>query len=481
MKIIIHYLFFVAATLLVITSCKRTLDKLPNQSPDTIITPESINLSGDDRLNSVVFLSWYGTDGDGYVTGYDISLDNINWEFTTQNDSTFSFTLEAGSDTTDISFYVRAYDNNGLVDPTPAYLKVPLKNTPPVALFTEKGFPADSVNIVTTFRWTASDVDGNETITKAYLKANQGDWLEIDVNENLISLVPTNPSISGPTDAFVYYGSNSTPLALPLTGLVVGDTNTFYIKVVDFANAESEPDTSSTVFVKPKTSDVLFVTGLPSGPSNIYKSTLNQTISNFDEADYYLNGGKYQPGYWSPTFDHILSHYSTLIFVSDESSFTNSVNGRKDVLLEFAAPSIQYFSNNGGKSFIITSFTKGQDITGIASTLPIDSLSSAVGQARLVPDSTISSPLGSGFPSLQPTFIISGVSPFYMSTDAEEVYIGHLVKQGGWTGPSTVGARRIADGKIYQYFFSVQLYKLDQQLSDLQILFDQILNNDFNW
>jgi len=60
--------------------------------------------------------------------------------------------------------------------------------------------------------------------------------------------------------------------------------------------------------------------------------------------------------------------------------------------------------------------------------------------------------------------------------------VGHLVKQGGWVGPSTVGARR-KDGNnnIYQYFFSVQLYKMDQQISDLEILFDQILNNDFNW
>jgi hypothetical protein len=467
--------------LLGVMGCKRTLEKLPNQAPDTVITPESINLSGDDRLNSVVFLSWYGTDPDGYVTGYEISLDNQNWLLTTSNDSIFSFTLEPGSDTTDIEFYVRSIDNEGLIDASPAFLKVPLKNSAPVATFTEKSFPPDSVNIVTTFVWEASDVDGDETIIQAFIKANEGDWLEIDVNQKQISLVPTNSTTTGTTNALVYYGTSGNAIAENLTGLRLGDTNIFYVKVVDFANAESVADTSESVFIKPKTADVLYVSGLPDGPSNIYHGAITSSATGYDFANYYASGGEFQPRFWSPTFDLLLTHYSTLIFTSDESSFTNAVNGRKDVLLEFAAPSIQIFTNNGGKSLVVTSFAKGQDITGITSTLPIDSLSSSVGQARLFPDSAIVSSIGAGYPDLKPTNIISGLSPFYMSTNAEEVYNAQLTAQSGWTGPTTVGARRKVNGNIYQYFFSVQLYKLDQQISNLHQLFDQILNNDFNW
>lgn len=481
MKLNYKYIVFISL-LITVFGCKRTLEKNANLAPDTVLSPESINLTGDDRLNSVVFLSWFGSDRDGYVKGYEISLDNQNWVFTTQNDSTFNFTLEPGSDTTDIDFYVRAIDNDSLLDPTPAYLKVPLKNTAPVALFNEKGFPVDTVNIVTTFRWNAKDVDGDETIVKAFIKANQGNWLEIDVNEEMLSIVPVTSNQNGVTDAHVYYGTNDLPLSQKLDGLVVGDTNHFYVKVVDFANAESEPDTSDVVFIKPKTSDLLYITGLSTPPTDVYKGVLNNTLSNYDAVDYATDGGKYQPSFWSPTFDLLLEHYDDVVFTSDESNFTNAVTGRKDVLLEFAAPSLQIFSNNGGKSLIVTSFTKGQDISGISSTLPIDSLSSSNGQARLVPDSTMSSTFGPNYPDLSPTFILSGVSPFYMSIGAEEVYQGHLVKQGGWTGPSTVGARR-KDGNnnIYQYFFSVQLYKMDQQISDLEVLFDQILNNDFNW
>jgi hypothetical protein len=297
----------------------------------------------------------------------------------------------------------------------------------------------------------------------------------------MISIVPVNVSQTGMVEANVFYGTNQLPLATTLNGLNVGDTNNFFLKVIDFANAESSPDTSATLFVKPKTSDVLYVSGLPQTPTDLYHSALTG-IPNYDFLDYSTDNGKYQPGFWSPTFDLILENYDKMVFTSDESIFTNSVNGRKDVLLEFAAPSIQVFSNNGGKSLVSTSFTKGQDITGISSVFPIDSLSSANGQARLYPDSAIVSSIGVDYPDMSPTFIVSGVTPFYMSLGAEESYSSQLFEQGGWTGPGTVGARR-KDGNnnYFQYFFSVQLWKLDADPTELQILFSQILNDDFNW
>ncbi len=477
-----YKIVLVLLAILSVYGCKRKHDKLPNTAPDTIITPEKINLAGDDRLNSIVFLSWYGTDKDGYVSEYEISLDNQNWAKTTQNDSVFSFTLNEGSDTTDISFYVRAIDNEGFTDPTPAYLNVPLKNTPPVVSFSENGFPQDSAHIVTTFTWAASDVDGDETIVKAYLKANQGDWVEISVNETMISLVPTNVSQTGITDAYIYYGTNQVPLSTTLNGVNVGDTNTFYLKVIDFAEAESAPDTSETLFIKPKISSRLFVSGLPSGATTIYKTALSASNIDNDFLDYSSDGGKFQPRFWSPTFDLLVNNYEDIIVVSDVTIFTNAVTGRKSGLLDFMAPSLQSFSNNGGKSLVVTSFIKGQDISGITGIFPIDSLSSSVGQARLYPDSSITSILGVGYPDMGAINVLSGQSPFYLSIDAEEAYEGHFTPVQGWQGPTTVGARRKnGNNKYYQYFFSVQLYQLDQSPSDLQTLFDQILNNDFNW
>ncbi len=463
-------------------SCERKGDLLPNNAPETAITPEKINLSGDDRLNSEVYLSWYGTDKDGFVAGFEISLDNVNWSFTTVSDSLFRFTLNEGSDTTDIDLYVRAVDNDSLRDPTPAYLRIPLKNTPPDAFFVEKAFPEDTVRLVTTFQWDAFDLDGYETIVKAFIKINGGNWFEIDVNQKMISIVPEIDNQQGTTDAFVYYGTENTPLPNKIDGLALGDTNTIYLKVVDLAEAESAVDTSKAVFVKPRTGNVLYVSALPESATAVYRAAFDQVHPAYDLESYGTQGGKYQPKFWAPTFDLLLQHYNVLFFASDQSFFTNPVTGRKAAMLEFAAPSIQLFSNSGGKSFVVTSFTKGQDITGIISTLPIDSISSATGQAYLVPDSAIYSVQGSAYPDMSPTSVLFGLTPFYMSADAEEVYKARLTIQPPWTGPDIVGARRRnQNNNIYQYFFSVQLYLMDKDPNDLPDLFNRIFNDDFVW
>jgi hypothetical protein len=96
---------------LLISGCERG-EALENQAPDTHLAVKSIERSGADRLNSKVQMSWYGTDIDGYITGYALSLDSLNWKLTTSQDSTFLFSIPAGSDTADITLYIRAIDNH---------------------------------------------------------------------------------------------------------------------------------------------------------------------------------------------------------------------------------------------------------------------------------------------------------------------------------------------------------------------------------
>ena len=95
-----------------------------NLPPDTKLAIDSINLIGSNRLNSIVQMSWYGTDRDGYVVGYDISIDSIstpdggtnyNWKRTFKQDSTFNFSIPEGQDTTDIKLRVRSIDNLSLI------------------------------------------------------------------------------------------------------------------------------------------------------------------------------------------------------------------------------------------------------------------------------------------------------------------------------------------------------------------------------
>ena len=222
---------------LFLVACDK-VEKDFNQSPETQFSIKEINLNGENRLNSVVRLSWYGKDPDGYVKGYELSFDNNTWSYVTNQDSTFRFSISAESDTVDINIYVRAVDNEGLVDPSPAFLRIPLKNTPPEATFNEQLEFPDSANIVVTGAWTASDVDGNESIKAAYLKINDGQWFEINRDRKTFSIIPENPSTSGRGNALIYYENDKNPSSLILDGLRVNDTNTFYLKVVDVSNAE---------------------------------------------------------------------------------------------------------------------------------------------------------------------------------------------------------------------------------------------------
>ncbi|MBI9032258.1 PKD domain-containing protein [bacterium] len=98
----------------------------PNQAPDTWITN---NPGSSINTNSASF-SWNGSDPDGYVVGYYYELDDStpdNW--TTGRNVTLN-NISPGSHT----FFVRAKDDDGLVDPTPASYTFTYTPTPSVQI-----------------------------------------------------------------------------------------------------------------------------------------------------------------------------------------------------------------------------------------------------------------------------------------------------------------------------------------------------------
>jgi len=240
-----HLYLLVVALLVLFASCEKTGEENANKLPDTKIAFEEIDLSGDDRLTSSVRLSWFGTDGDGYITGFEISIDNGDWFFTEKQDSTFRFLISAGGDSADISFQVRAIDNDNILDPTPASLIIPIKNTAPIATIDNSTISSDSTLVVLTFDWSVEDPDGFETLQEVQIKANDGSWTSIPYNEgtNLISIVPQNPTQLGLQSADIYLGTANEP-AIQIDGFINGDSNTFFLKSIDIANKESVPDLS---------------------------------------------------------------------------------------------------------------------------------------------------------------------------------------------------------------------------------------------
>jgi len=482
--------YLLGAIALFFVACDKG-EELGNEAPNTQFSLKAINLSGENRLNSIVSLSWSGNDPDGYVKGFELSRDGVQWQFTTSQDSTFRFSLTAGSDTADIQLYVRAIDNENIADPTPDQLSIPIRNTPPTAEFGEDLSIPDTAYLVATTEWKAADIDGDATITQVLLSINGADWYPINRTKNIISIVPVDPTVSDSVEAFLYYGTESTPQSQVIKGLVVNDTNVLYIKSVDQAGAESRIDTSTTFYMKGKTNDFLVIGGVPAANDD-YKEILTNGINiNYDFLDLAIDNGANQPKLWNITFRLQLRQFNKLFLYSDESLFDNTYTNQKSFILEFAAASLLDFANEGGKYFISTSFNHNTNIDAFTGVLPISSVSTRnFGFARLWGPGRGDSALVSNLPNFPdltvgpPAVVLVGIGVFNIdSTDTEVLYRGQLSdgsNRNEWTDTKIVASGRRLNGKLNQVFFNVQLFELGGNQANLNALFDQILNVEFN-
>lgn len=464
-----------------LSACKKgePFDNLP---PDTKISVSEINLVGEDRLRSEVTLHWFGSDQDGWVTGYELSLDGTNYSPVNVTDSTFNFVLSAGSDTADVSFYVRSIDNDGALDPTPAFLNVPIKNTPPTAIFDSLQPIPDTAFIVATLFLDVNDADGSDNLDSSFIRVNNGPWYSLAPTVTTVTLVPQDPTATGATDSDVYTGAAADLQSASISGLNLGGDNTVYLRARDIAGSESEIDTSKIFFVKNKTADVLVVDAHPGGstptPEDVYDVALANAIPNRDVIDLRSNGGANVPALWTPTFSFFVNFYDEVFWYSDASA--EGVG-----LLESAAGAIQDFLSQDGKILISTSFPSTYDNTSVIQEYtPMDSISTAPGSVRIPTDSLLM-PLGGfagDYDSLQASVFIGRATPIYVKSIADTMFNAQLFTAGGWTGPSSVGARtRNAGGNTNMVFMSVELHQFNGRPAALEQFFNEVLLNEFNW
>lgn len=113
-----------------------------NAAPETFLT----SAPGDSQTSFYrVALHWAGLDRDGIVTRYDVAVtdslpkeQDIVWRRTTRSDSLVIFRVEEAREVLGHRFYVRSIDNEGKVDPTPAWAFFGSRdNVPPYVLFKE--------------------------------------------------------------------------------------------------------------------------------------------------------------------------------------------------------------------------------------------------------------------------------------------------------------------------------------------------------
>ncbi len=467
--------------LFLLAQCREG-EPVPNTAPNTHIAVEAINLTGDNRLNSVVQLSWYGTDRDGYIIGYEVSFDNQNWVYTSSQDSTFRFDIPAGQDSVDIDLYVRSIDNDSLRDPSPAFLVVPLKNTPPVSEIDKETQTKGTSIGVATYRWNATDQDGDETIVEAEIRFNNGNWYAIPPNQKLLTFV-LDPNIpSGASTAEVYFANENNPQSMVIDGLDAGGLNTLYLRTKDIANSYSEVDTADEVTLVLPTEDVLVVNGQSASVSSNYQTALTNANIQYDYLDYGSNGGENQPAFWSPTVNQILKQYQVVFINADAQVFQNQATGRTGPLLALIGPAVQEFTDLGNKLFVTTSFGTLSDLSGITGTYPITDVVRSGGLVRVYPDSATYPVADSAtYDLLQSNNVLVGITPIIKTADAEDFYRTELTPLSGWSGDNLIGVRRRLNGNISQVFFSMELWRFNRTPAEVENLFDQVFNNDFNW
>jgi len=445
-----------------------------NLRPEThlsIVLPE--NMDTPDTTVSKQILHWWGDDPDGMVVGFywaweDTSCDTC-WKWTTANNDTFQLRILSQYDA--FTFYVKAVDNSaifegypsdslppsdasGAVDPTPAAMTFPIRNSPP-----ELRWPAELTLVyaqedyvsfhVASFNWEGSDPDGEDTIVK-YLyalddTADSDDWHEITGSppQNYITLENIAPG-----------------------------EHRFYVKAVDVAGATSPviayPDSSGSWTVKEKTGNVLYIDN-------------NKWAEWFNDARNFYTGELerlYGPGGYSTWIfeENYQLPFSKLDITKTMQLFDVVIwNGDRDSYLLRASSSITSYIINGHMLMITTDLGEGDYDNPPFTFAHIDSITNEVDEidigdtiAALFPDE--------GYPDIEANRYISHTTEvgfgFIPDEEAEPLY---RLLHG--TEP-VVGLRYPAGEPASLIFLDLQLHWCDG-LGTAGDLLEHILTMEF--
>ncbi|MFH0777539.1 MAG: hypothetical protein V2A71_02805 [Candidatus Eisenbacteria bacterium] len=220
------------------TGCSKDLGKpIGNSPPETGVFVEGPL----DTVSYAVKLYWWGQDRDGQVLGFyyrwtcsDPAADlDTSWVFTAAKSK--NFILPVPNSFAVQTFWVKAVDNSGEEDPTPAIQEFPVRNAMPSVVLQASALPDTTLPAVT-FRWTGSDPDGNNTL--AYYVA----WL--DGKEDNPLIIAGSDTTLGP-DYLDTYGPR-----------------TFYLKAVDESQGASGTVSHSWHVIAP-VGNVLLVDDVP--------------------------------------------------------------------------------------------------------------------------------------------------------------------------------------------------------------------------
>lgn len=350
----LKFLIYSALLILIAVSysCKDPITgQIDNRPPNTNLSifPDSIIAPG----STLKTIRWWGDDPDGFVSGFRISFDSVNWGYTTKNDSTFVLNI-TGTDST-FRFFVAAVDDKGLIDPTPATNLYPVMNSPPSVRFDAGTEIPDTTFPLATFKWTGSDPDGVSNIRYYQYSLNDtNNFRRIAGNINLLTLTKDS-------------------------GLSLNANNILYLRAEDGAGALSPitrmPDTSRTWFVKPVTSKILLIKDMPLSQFSVASAYFNNAFDTirYDVLDIKSNGGKLIPKIVNPMFIETLKLFDIVVWSANQGNVTAD-----NANFELAQNSLPFYLLSGRKLFFTTGLPNAEtQVQGsLINWAPIDSISS---------------------------------------------------------------------------------------------------------
>ena len=416
-------LLIILTTLLVgmmFYSCRQSVNDAlkPNQAPNTylFLFPDS-TIS---KQPSSLKVHWSGDDPDGLIVGYYFKWNGLDskWHFTSSNDSTFS--LYIGTQDTTYDFEVSSVDNDGngvydnkivqngidygpepfvdqngdgkyekgepftdigAIDPSPASLNIPIKNSTPTISWNSLSVLPDSSYPVMTLGWNANDLDGEESIIHINIALNDTTkFVSLDGATRLITIRPTDFNSDSPDMDILINASASNVFSQKLKGLKLNADNRIYIQAEDISGAKSNfvalPDTSQNWYVKKPKGNLLIVDSYH--PNS--QSSDQEAEQFYDNAFSQIDGGAFSGKFDKINMFKTILPYENITFWETLKLF-KYVYWYTDAqpplsLLNYVTNN---FTNANGKiafsmTFADSSSTFPFDLSSLQGFLPIDSL-----------------------------------------------------------------------------------------------------------
>ena len=493
-------LFFILGFTLLI-GCKKDYsgDNNLRKTPETFFTVDTIIRDGENRFPSVVTLQWWGNDEDGFIVGYEVSFDQIDWTFTTRQDSTFRLNLPNNADTANIRIYIRAIDNDDLRDPSPATLVLPVKNSPPTVSFIlpaaspsrnpVRSFPAVK------FFFSGSDPDGEANFSHYEIALNDTNSTLIRIEKNIteITLVATDIT-ANISSCNIFPGVSLNALNNQISGMILNDTNRLFIRAVDNVGAQSAFAESQKIYIRKPKSDILFINGQvsPFNKSQI-QATYSAAISNainktFDtlQAAEIVNNNYTELSPDPLTQSRVFSFFNKIIWYGDNAEFNLSIGQR----------SLGDFFAKDGKIMIIV---EGNDVmeevpsyfdfTPIGSLLPLTNGRAFIFNSN---DTLYPSNTNTNFPTLRTSNLLTGIRPFNLpsnnpSYNYQSLYNGKITLDDNgnisiWNGVSTLISKRtrLKDNKTDFIMVLLPLHRFNAN-NNLSTWFQRTLVNELEF